>query len=139
AMEEQGRVVAHRARIARQGGDFDLCAEQYRNVERIARVTHSQELFARAWNGFAVLAMLRGNLPECAEWFERAAKAADRSGIQDLSRNAHHGSLIAAAKREAFDEALQHGWLAFRYSVGDAQLEAEALSNLGAVMMQARA
>jgi len=135
--EEQGRVIAHRARIARQGGDFDLAGEQYRNVERIARVTRSQELYARAWNGLAVLALFRGNLPECAEWFERAAKAADKSGIQELSRNAHHGSLIAAAKREAFDDALRHGWLAFRYSIGDAQLEAEALSNLGGVMMQA--
>ena len=138
-MEEQGRVVAHRGRIARQGGDFELSTEQYRNVERIARATHSQELFARAWNGFAVLAMLRGNLPESADWFERTAKAADKSGLQDLSRNAHHGSLIVAAKRGAFDEALQHGWLAFRYSVGDALLEAEALSNLGAVMLQAHA
>jgi tetratricopeptide (TPR) repeat protein len=68
----------------------------------------------------------------------RGAKAADKAGIVELSRNAHHGSLIAAAKREAYDDALRHGWLAFRYSVGDAQLEAEALSNLGGVMMQAR-
>ena len=75
---------------------------------------------------------MRGNLPEGAHWFERAARAADKSGILDLSRNAHHGCLIAASKREAFDDALRHGWLAFRYSAGDAQLEAEALSNLGA-------
>ena len=137
AMEEQGRVIAHRARITRQAGDIDLAAEQYRNVERIARVTRSAELYARAWNGFAVLALFRGNLPECADWFARAAKAAERAGDRNLSRNAHHGCLIAAGKREDFDAALRHGWLAFRYSVGDAQLEAEALSNLGAVMMQA--
>lgn len=138
ALEEQGRVIAHRARIMRQGGDPDLSAEQYRNVERIARATRSHDLFARAWIGLGVLAMHRGNVPECADWFERAAKAADKAGDLDLSRNAHHGSLIAAAKREAFDDALRHGWLAFRYSVGDPQLEAEALSNLGAVMLQAR-
>ena len=135
--EEQGRVIAHRARITRQSGDFDLAGEQYRNVERIARITRSHELYARAWIGLAVLAMYRGNLPESADWFERAATAADKAGLHELSRNAHHGSLIAAAKREAFDDALRHGWLAFRYSVGDAQLEAEALSNLGGVMMQA--
>lgn len=139
AIEEQGRVIGHRARIARQAGDVELSAEQYRNVERMARVTRSDELYARAWIGYAVLAMVRGNLPESNEWFERAAKAAEKAQVPDLSRNAHHGCLIAASKREAFDEALQHGWLAFRYSVGDAQLEAEALSNLGAVMMQARA
>ena len=138
-VEEQGRVIAHRARIARQAGDLELAAEQYRNVERIARVTRSDELFARAWIGFAVLAMFRGNLPECADWFERAARAADQSGVVELSRNAHHGCLIAAGKREAFDDALRHGWLAFRSSVGDALLEAEALSNLAAVMMQAGA
>jgi len=138
AVVEQGRVIAHRARITRQGGDTDLAAEQYRNVERLARVTRSDELSARAWIGFAVLAMYRGNLPESGDWFERAAKAADKAGVLELSRNAHHGCLIAAGKREAFDDALRHGWLAFRYSVGDAQLEAEALSNLGAVMMQAR-
>ena len=139
AIEEQGRVVGHRARIARQAGDVELAAEQYRNVERMARVTRSDELYARAWIGYAVLAVLRGNLPESNDWFERAAKAAEKAKVPDLSRNAHHGCLIAASKREAFDEALQHGWLAFRYSAGDAQLEAEALSNLGAVMMQARA
>lgn len=139
AIEEQGRVIAHRARIARQAGDFELASEQYRNVERIARMTQSDEMYARAWNGFAVLAMMRGNMPESAEWFERAAAAAEKAGARDLSRNAHHGCLIAAAKREAFDDAFRHGWLAFRYSVGDTQLEAEALSNLGAVMMQARA
>ena len=138
ALEEQGRVIAHRARIMRQGGDTELSTEQYRNVERIARATRSQDLYARAWIGLGVLAMQRGNLPECADWFERATKAADKAGDLDLSRNAHHGSLIAAAKRGAFDDALRHGWLAFRYSVGDAQLEAEALSNLGGVMMQAR-
>ena len=139
AIDEQGRVIAHRARIARQAGDFELAAEQYRNVERIARGARSDELFARAWIGFAVLAMLRGNLPECADWFERAARAADKSGVLELSRNAHHGCLIAAGKREAFDDALRHGWLAFRSSIGDALLEAEALSNLAAVMLQAGA
>jgi len=139
ALEEQGRVIAHRARISRQAGDVDLAVEQYQNVERIARTTRSDELYARAWIGFAVLAMIRGNLPESADWFERAARAADKSGVQDLSRNAHHGSLIVAAKREAFDDAMRHGWFAFRYSVGDPQLEAEALSNLGGVMLQARA
>jgi tetratricopeptide (TPR) repeat protein len=139
AIEEQGRVISHRARIARQGGNTELSLEQYRSVERMARATRSDELFARAWIGFAVLAMLRGNFPECEEWFERAAQAAEKVGDRDLSRNAHHGSLIAAAKREAFDDALHHGWLAFRYSVGDPQLEAEALSNLGGVMLEARA
>ena len=139
AIEEQGRVIGHRARIARQAGDVELAAAQYRNVERMARITRSDELYARAWIGYAVLAIVRGNLPESNKWFERAATAAEKAKIPDLSRNAHHGCLIAASKREAFDEALQHGWLAFRYSVGDAQLEAEALSNLGAVMMQARA
>jgi tetratricopeptide (TPR) repeat protein len=138
ALEEQGRVIAHRARITRQVGDTDLSGEQYRNVERIARAARSDELYARAWIGFAVLAMFRGNFPECAEWFARAATAADKAGDRDLSRNAHHGSLIAAAKRDAFDDALRHGWLAFRYSIGDVQLEAEALSNLGGVMLQAR-
>lgn len=138
ASEEQGRVIAHRARITRQAGDVDLAAEQYRNVERLARVTRSDELYARAWIGFAVLAMHRGNFPESGSWFERAAKAADKTGIVELSRNAHHGCLIAAAKREAFDDALRHGWLAFRYSVGDTQLEAEALANLGGVLVDAR-
>lgn len=138
ATEEQGRIIAHRARITRQSGDMDLSAEQYRSVERIARIARSDELYARAWNGLAVVAMMRGNLPESADWFERGARAADKSGIRDLSRNAHHGCLIAASKREAFDDALRHGWLAFQYSVGDTQLEAEALSNLGAVMMEAR-
>ncbi|HKN67832.1 MAG TPA: hypothetical protein VJW73_16225 [Gemmatimonadaceae bacterium] len=138
-IEEQGRVIAHRARIARQGGDVELSLEQYRNVERIARITRSDDLYARAWIGFAVLAMVRGNYPESAEWFAQAATAADKAGDRDLSRNAHHGSLIAAAKRDDFDDALRHGWLAFRYSIGDAQLEAEALSNLGGVMLQARA
>jgi tetratricopeptide (TPR) repeat protein len=139
ALEEQGRVIAHRARIVRQAGEVELAGEQYRNVERIARRMRSDELYARAWIGFAVLALVRGNYPECAEWFARAATAADKAGDRDLSRNAHHGSLIAAAKRDAFDDALRHGWLAFRYSIGDAQLEAEALSNLGGVMLQARA
>ena len=139
AIEEQGRVIAHRARIARQGGDVELALEQYRNVERIAKITRSDELYARTWIGFAVLAMVRGNYPESVEWFARAATAASKAGDRDLSRNAHHGSLIAAAKRGDFDDALRHGWLAFRYSVGDAQLEAEALSNLGGVMLQARA
>ena len=138
-IEEQGRVIAHRARITRQGGEMDLAAEQYRNVERIARVTRSEELYARAWIGFAVLAVQRGNLPDAATWFTRAAQAADNAQDRDLSRNAHHGCLITAGKREAFDVALRHGWLAFRYSVGDPLLESEALSNLGAVMLQARA
>jgi tetratricopeptide (TPR) repeat protein len=138
AIEEQGRVIGHRGRIARQAGNVELSAEQYRNVERMARLIRSDELYARAWIGYAVLAMVRGNLPESSEWFERAAKAAEKAKVPDLSRNAHHGCLIAASKREAFDDALQHGWLAFRYSVGDAQLEAEALSNLGAVMLEAR-
>jgi tetratricopeptide (TPR) repeat protein len=55
-----------------------------------------------------------------------------------LSRNAHHGCLIVAAKRDDFDGAVLHGWLAFRSSAGDPALEAEALSNIGGVLATAR-
>ena len=138
-VEEQGRIISHRARLARQAGDVELAAEQYHNLEHLARVARSEELFARAWIGYAVLALLRGNLPESGKWFRKAARSADASQLRDLSRTAHHGCLIAAAKREDFDEALKHGWLAFQYSAGDPKLEAEALSNLGAVLRDARA
>ena len=133
---ERGRVIAHRARIARKSGDIVLAREQYETVRRLARQSRSKELAARASIGFAVLALLRGNLPESGRYFARAARVADETGLGELSRIAHNGCLIWAAKRDAFDEALAHGWVAFRYSTGNSELEAESLSNLGAVLQR---
>lgn len=133
---ERGRIIAHRARISRKSGDVVLAREQYETVRRLARQSRSKELTARASIGFAVLALFRGNLPESGRYFALAARVADETGIPELSRIAHNGCLIWAAKRDAFEEALIHAWVAFRYSAGNSELEAESLSNLGGVLQR---
>lgn len=145
-LREQGRVLAHRGRLARQAGDHDLAMARYDLVARLARRSRDPELRARALVGYGVLAIIRGNFPAADRWFTQAARAADRAraggaadpaGARDVATAAHHGCLMLAGRRGETSRALVHGWLAFEHAAGDPTREAEMLLNVGAVLADA--
>ena len=72
-----GRFRATRARLARKLGDTDVAIELYKEVEQLGETRAEPELTARAWIGFAVSAVERGNLPEAKRWYQAAALVAD--------------------------------------------------------------
>jgi tetratricopeptide (TPR) repeat protein len=127
---EWGRVLAQRARVARKADAPEVAKTLYAAVRRLGRTTRSSELLARADVGFGVLAQYRGNVPEARRRYEAAARVADRAGLRELSRLAHHGMMVIAVRAKGYAEALVHGWGAFRDAEGDADLEAESLLNL---------
>jgi tetratricopeptide (TPR) repeat protein len=134
---ERARVEAVRARLAWKRGDLDVADERYRRVALAARRTDSDELRARALNGRAILARLRGNYPESRRYGRRAVAVAERSGLNRLASTAHHALMVAAAKAEMFDVAVAHAWKAFLRADKDSTLESNALGNIGQLFLDA--
>jgi tetratricopeptide (TPR) repeat protein len=125
-----GRVLAQRARVARKADSFDIAHTLYGRAEKLGRTKDVPELTARAAIGFGVLMQFRGNLPQAAHYYRKAARFAASAGDADLIRIAQHGRMVIAAKRGAFDEALAFGWDAFAAAAGHPEVEAEMLLNL---------
>lgn len=141
---ERGRLLAQRARVARQLGDVDRARDGFDLVARLAREAAAPELHARAAVGRGVLALVRGNLPEADRQFTRAAHvlgecaAASSDGdLRDVALAAHQGCLIVAGKRRDVDAALVHGWQAFELA-RDAASQGSTLSNIAAALSDAR-
>ncbi|MEO8622570.1 MAG: tetratricopeptide repeat protein [bacterium] len=134
---ERARVEAVRARLAWKRGDLDVADERYRRVAQVARRFDSDELRARALNGRAILARLRGNYPASRRYGRRAVAAAERSGLNRLASTAHHALMVVAATAQMFDVAVAHGWQAFLRADKDASLESGALGNIGQLFLEA--
>lgn len=134
---QRGRLLARRARADGRLGRLSEAADQYRDVERLGVEVDSAELQARAWIGRGALAQMRGNYPEQMRWSRRAARAADRAGLDYLSRLAHNGLMITAGAQHRFDEALRHAAIVYRASLGDPLLEGEILQNIGQIWLEA--
>jgi tetratricopeptide (TPR) repeat protein len=134
---QRGRVLAARARIAWKLGFIDDARERYEFVERLARRAKSAELKARASIGLASLAQMRGNYPDVQRHAKRAARIADGAGFREIGRKAHNALMIAASVTERLDDALVHGWAAYKASDGDPVSAGEALQNLGQVLFNA--
>jgi tetratricopeptide (TPR) repeat protein len=125
-----GRVRAFRARVARKLGAPDVAQALYTEVERFGEAAAEPELTARAWIGFGVLAVERGNNPEAKRWYQAAALVADDTGCDEQSSNAHQGLLVVYAMAGDFASAIAEGWRAFDSAGGDPFRESEILGNV---------
>jgi tetratricopeptide (TPR) repeat protein len=130
----RGRVIARQARLARHLGELVASARYYGEVERLGAEHVAPELTGRAWQGFGLLARLRGDFPEARRRFQGvidlAGAAAESVG------HAHHELMVAAAKAGNYDQAAMHAWAAFR-GAGSAAQETEALVNLAQLLLEA--
>jgi tetratricopeptide (TPR) repeat protein len=129
-----GRLRAARARVARRLGDVEASRELYAQVEQLGESHAEPELTTRAWVGFGVIALERGNNPEARRWYEAAALVADDTGCRDESSQAHQGLMIVFGKAGDTERALIEGWRAYRASAADDERSAELLSNLSQVL-----
>jgi len=134
---ERGRVLALRARVERKLGRLDEAQERYRHILMLAEKAQSPELEARAEVGLVAIAQVRGNFPDMRAHAERAADLAERHGYRSIARLANQGLTVAAAKNREYDDALIAGWKVVQLSHADPLLEAEALQNLGQLMLEA--
>lgn len=132
---EKARIEAVRGRIAWKGGDLETAKERYARTARAARVLQSDELRVRAMIGEALLARLSGNYPRSHARARAALALAERCGMSRLAASAHHTIMVASAIRGRFQEAIAHGWNAYRLSSGDVILESEILGNLGQLFL----
>jgi tetratricopeptide (TPR) repeat protein len=129
----RGRILAQQGRIARQLGEMTESRLRFEAVEQLATEHGDNELFARAWIGFGVLAQLRGNYPEVRKIF---GKVLSLDGISEtLRRLAHRSLIVAACTAKDFDTGAVHAWAAFQDAQGEA--EAEGLIYLAEVFLQA--
>lgn len=127
---ERGRADALRARFAWKRGDLDAAVALYAAVRRRGRALRSAELKARAEIGDAVLARMRGNLPESRAAATRAIRHAGERGMERLAALAHHAMMVAVAKAGDTDAALHHAWRAFEGVRGDASAEGVHLADV---------
>jgi tetratricopeptide (TPR) repeat protein len=134
---ERGRILALRARTAWRLGQFDEARERFEYVRELGAEAGEKELELRAAVGLSTVAQLRGNIPALAEQGQRAATLAREIGHRFLERWAYFALTIAAAKRGNHAEALAAGWKAIELSEHDADLEVEALQNLGQATLEA--
>ena len=134
---EKWRVIAHHARLDWKMGNLDAATHRYETLERAGRLGNNAEMLVRAWNGFGALAQLRGNFPDVRKWGRQALDLAEQHAFGALAAVARNGLMVAAALAADFDEALVHGWAMFRAAAGVTDAEAEALVNLGQLLMDA--
>lgn len=133
---QRGIALSRLARANAKLGLMDVATDQYTAVAHFGRENRTPELEVRGWIGLGSMAQQRGNYPEMREWSERACTLAEREGLTGLSRMAHNGLMVWAGIRQRFDDALVHGWAAFRASAGDPIAEAEVLQNLGQLLLE---
>jgi tetratricopeptide (TPR) repeat protein len=134
---ERGLLAADQAYIARLLGDLETAEELYQVASAIGERSTDFSLLARACIGRGVISRVRGNYPRARVFFERALELAETAKSNDLILLAHQGLTICFAIGKDFDRALQHGWSTFEYSRGDATREAESLSNLAQLCLDA--
>jgi tetratricopeptide (TPR) repeat protein len=132
----RGRLLALRARVAWKQGRPDEAEERYALIYGIGSRARVPELKARAEIGRTALAQLRGNLPAVLVHARRAVVLARQSGNRGVSRLAWHGVTIGLAIKGDFDRALPAGWTVLSLSGGFPILEAEALQNIGQIMLE---
>ena len=133
AVRDRGLVLAQQGRIARQLGEQDEARRRYELVESLGEEFDVDELRARAWIGYGVLAEVRGNYPDVRKWSSRVLTL---EGLPLALRRLAHQSLTAAAlAARDFDLAAVHAWSAFEGAAGDG--EAVAMIALGEVFIRA--
>ncbi len=127
-----GRLVAWRARIARQRGDVVTAANWYDEVAELGERENSDDLRARAELGRGIIAQNRGNYVAAREHLHRALA---QHGIAPETRAvAHHTLMVAAATAGDFSQALVHGWEAFK-SADTPVAQTEMLLNVGQLLV----
>ncbi|MDB4875795.1 MAG: hypothetical protein JWM41_2241 [Gemmatimonadetes bacterium] len=131
-----GRVVSHRARLARKLGAPETAHALYAQVESLGESNAEPELTARAWLGYATLAQSSGNNPENRRWCLAAALVADDTGCVEQSFNAHQGLMVAAGRDGDFDTAMVEGWRAFGFCEGIPEREAQILANIAQILYE---
>jgi tetratricopeptide (TPR) repeat protein len=126
-----GRVQAARARVVRRLGDPASAREIYEQIEKLGESSAEPELTTRAWIGYGMIAVERGNFPEARRWYEAAALVADDTGCTEEACLAHSGMLYTCAKMGDAEGAIVAGWNAYRLlSDDDDGRGAEILTNL---------
>lgn len=134
---ERGLLTAHQAYVARLLGDFETAEELYAATEEIGRQSVDFAVLARANIGRGVIARRRGNYPRSRIFYERALELAETAKADDLVLLAHQGLTVCFAVNQDFDRALQHAWTTYELSRGDVSKEAEALTNLAQLSLDA--
>jgi tetratricopeptide (TPR) repeat protein len=134
---ERGRIMALRARIAWRTSDMDDARERYEDIAKLGLEGNEKELEARAAVGLAAVAQLRGNMPAVREHSVRAIEVGSEIGHRSLERWGHNSLTMAAAKAGDYTTAIKSAWRAFELARGDAISEAEALSNVGQILLEA--
>ncbi len=134
---ERGLLAADQARVARQLGELESSDELYRVATMIGERSGDQELVARAALGRGVLARVRGNYPKARLFFQTGLEMAQQAGARELEFFAHQGLTIIHGVSRDFDAGVAHGWAAFRLCDGDSNREAESLTNLAQLCLDA--
>jgi len=134
---QDGRLLFRRARITWSLGAIDDAEERFRAIGALGRKAGNFELLAQEEIGYATLAQFRGDFPAFRVHTQRGLALAERSGNAAIIRPALLAMMMIEASEKRFDAAVAAGWRAFGLSRGYAVWEAEALINMGQLMIEA--
>lgn len=134
---QRARLLFRRARIAWSLGATDEAADRYAAIAALSEKSSHAEILALAELGLATLAQFRGDFPELRQRAVRARDLAEQSGNPAIVRWALHATMISETTQGRFDAAISAGWRLLELSRGHAVWEAEALINLGQLMLEA--
>jgi tetratricopeptide (TPR) repeat protein len=134
---ERGLLAADQAYIARLLGDLEVAEELYQVSAAIGERSVDFSLLARSCIGRGVISRVRGNYPRARIFFERGLELAETARSSDLMLLSHQGLTICLAIAKDFDRALQHAWKTYELSRGEPTREAEALTNLAQLCLDA--
>lgn len=132
-----GRVLALRAKLAWKLGALEEAADRYDRLVTESRRQRLPDVEALAELGLSTLAQLRGDFPDLRERAPRIHVLAERSGNRAVVRWAHTVSMMTAIGQADLDGAIHAGWRSWELSQGHDIWEAEALTNLGQLMLEA--
>ena len=132
-----GRLLFRRARIAWSLGATDDASERYHAIAALGKSAGDFEVMALAELGLSTLAQFRGDFPDLRAHAGRARGLAERSGNPAIVRWALQAVMIGETSQGRFDAAIDAGWRALGLSGGYSVWEAEALVNLGQLMLEA--
>lgn len=134
---ERGLLAADQARVARQLGELESADELYRVSSLIGERAGDEELLSRSSLGRGVVARVRGNYPRARVFFQQGLQLAVSARARELQYYAHQGLTAISGVTRDFDQGLEHGWAAFRLSEADITREAESLTNLAQLCLDA--
>lgn len=112
-------------------GDLDAASDVFEQAIELARADNDDLLLARSTNNLAVIASIRGKLPEALGLYSLVVPAYQRIGNVNGIAESYHNTAIALRKLQRLDQADEHERRAAEYARQVQNARLVALTRVG--------